>query len=75
MGRCMPWEHVQMRGMWPGSEVHYEKWSWWGTAWALGGRESDAGSASLHTGAEWSLRVRVSGEIAKDSFIPLPGKG
>ena len=28
-----------------------------GTAWALGGRESDAeSSASLHTGAEWSLK-------------------
>ena len=32
-------------------------------------------SASLYTGAEASLGDSVFGEVEKDSFITLPGKG
>ena len=32
-------------------------------------------SASLYTGAELNLRDRVLGEVEKDSFLTLPGKG
>ena len=31
--------------------------------------------ASLYTGAELNLRDRVVGEVEKNSFITLPGKG
>lgn len=63
-------------GRWPGSEVHYETWSWAGLRgpWVTG-------TVMLKAQLLCTLvlngvsRVRVSGEIAKDSFIPLPGKG
>ena len=32
-------------------------------------------SASLYTGAELNLRDRVVGEVEKNSFIIVPGKG
>ena len=32
-------------------------------------------SASLYTDAEWNLGDRVLGEVEKNSFIALPGKG
>ena len=42
----------------------------------LPGVSSDAeSSASLYTGAESNLGDRVLGEVEKDSFITLPGKG
>ena len=31
--------------------------------------------SSLYTGVELNLRDRVLGEVEKDSFIALPGKG
>ena len=41
-------------GRWPGSEVHYETWSW------AGGRGRRRGpwvtGRVMHTGAEWSLK-------------------
>ena len=41
-----------------------------------GGRGFDAeSSASLYTGAKSNLGDRVLGEVEKDSFITLPGKG
>ena len=37
---------------------------------------SDAeSSASLYTSGELNIRGRVLGEVEKDSFIILPGKG
>ena len=67
-------------GRGPGSEVHYETWSWAG---GRGRRRGPwvTGRVMLKAQLLCTLvlngvsRVRVSGEIAKDSFIPLPGKG
>ena len=46
------------------------------TLLSCGSSRSDAeSSASLYTGAESNLGGRVLGEVEKDSFITLPGKG